>query len=255
VRRVVIVNEALARDAFPNQDPVGKRLMVSFDGWNPHEVIGVIRDTRYYGVKHDTKAEMFFPQAQYPYYGLMNVAIRGSDNTQPVAAAIRRAVAAAIRRAVAAQDPSTPVQSLVTMEELRANAISRDRLALLLLGVFGAMALILAASGIFGVVSYTAALRTREFGIRMALGATPAEVHGLVMRQAMTPVLLGLVFGLAGALGLTRVMADLLFHVRPFDPLTYTFVTAFLIAVAASSCVLPARRAIRIDPVRALRDE
>jgi putative ABC transport system permease protein len=247
VRRVVIVNEALARDAFPNQEPIGKRLMVSFDGWNPHEVIGVIRDTRYYGVKHDAKAEMFFPQAQYPYYGLMNVAIRVSGNTQPIAAAIRRAVAA--------QDPSTPVQSLVTMDELRANAISRDRLALLLLGMFGAMALIMAASGIFGVVSYTSTLRTREFGIRMALGATPAEVRGLVMRQAMTPVVLGLMLGLGGALGLTRVMADLLFHVRPFDPLTYTFVTAFLIAVAASACVLPARRATRIDPVRALRDE
>ena len=108
---------------------------------------------------------------------------------------------------------------------------------------------------IFGVVSYTSALRTREFGIRMALGATPAAVHGLVMRKAMTPVLLGLVFGLAGTLGLTRAMADLLFHVRPFDPLTYTSVTAFLVAVAASACVLPARRATRIDPVRALRDE
>jgi putative ABC transport system permease protein len=141
------------------------------------------------------------------------------------------------------------------MDELRANAISRDRLALLLLGMFGAMALIMAASGIFGVVSYTSTLRTREFGIRMALGATPAEVRGLVMRQAMTPVVLGLMLGLGGALGLTRVMADLLFHVRPFDPLTYTFVTAFLIAVAASACVLPARRATRIDPVRALRDE
>jgi len=247
VRRVVIINEALARDAFPNQDPVGKVLMVSFDGWNPHEVIGVIGDTRYYGVKQNAKAEMFFPQAQYPFYGLMNVAIRASGSMQ--------SVAASIRKEVAVLDPSTPVQSLVTMDDLRANAVSRDRLAMLLLGVFAGMALMLAASGIFGVVSYASAQRTREFGIRMALGANRTEVRALVLWQAMIPVAIGLGIGMTGAFVLTRLMTSLLFRIEPFDPLTYAIVTMFLVGVAVSACLLPAHRATRIDPINALREE
>jgi putative ABC transport system permease protein len=247
VRRVVIINETLARDAFPNQDPVGKVLMVSFEGWNPHEVIGVIGDTRYYGVKQNAKAEMFFPQAQYPFYGLMNVAIRASGSTQ--------SVTASIRKEVAVLDPSTPVQSLVTMDDLRANAVSRDRLAMLLLGVFAGMALMLAASGIFGVVSYASAQRTREFGIRMALGANRTEVRALVLWQAMIPVSIGLGIGMAGAFVLTRLMTNLLFRIEPFDPLTYAIVTMFLVGVAVSACLLPAQRATRVDPINALREE
>jgi len=125
------------------------------------------------------------------------------------------------------------------MDDLRANVVSRDRLAMLLLGAFAGMALMLVASGIFGVVSYASAQRTREFGIRMALGANRTQVRALVLSQPMIPVAIGLGIGMAGAFVLTRLMTNLLFRIEPFDPLTYTSVTAFPVAVAASACVLP----------------
>jgi len=246
-RRVVIINEALAREAYRGRDPVGKVLMVSFDGWNPHEIVGVVADTRYYGVRVDAKPEMFFPQAQYDYYGFMNVAIRVAGDLRPVTQAIRRELTAL--------DPSTPMHSLVTMDELRAASLVRDRLFLILLGAFAGIAVLLAASGIYGVVSYATAQRTREFGIRMAVGARPSDVLSLVVRQGMAPVGVGLAAGLLGALALTRLMSELLFRVSPADSLTYCVAAGILSATALAACLLPARRATQIDPLEAVREE
>jgi predicted permease len=247
--RVMLMNREAARRFFPGQDPVGRRIRLALGddtttvSW---EVVGVVGDVRQFGVGEDPEPAMFFPQAQAPE-GSMGVVLR--------TAVAPLSVAGAVRREVKALDPDLPVNDLQPLEQLTAESVSQPRFYMLLLSIFAGVALALAAIGIFGVISYGVAQRTREIGVRVALGADPASVLRIVVGGALGLAGLGVGIGLLGALAGTRVLSGLLFGVTATDPATYAGVAALLMGVAALASWLPARAATRVDPAIALRAE
>jgi putative ABC transport system permease protein len=247
--RVVLINEALARRHFGDEDPIGKR--ICFDrAPDEHSVwrtiVGVVGSEKQQSLALEARLEIFAPAAEEPDLTQVLV-VRGPDD--PLA------LVGTLREAVRQLDPEVPLYSVRTMEQVSAESLGRERFVLALLGGFAALALVLAALGVYGVTAYVTRQRTREIGIRMALGAGRAQVLGLVLRQGLAPVAAGGVAGVAGALGLTRLMQGLLFEVEPADPGTYVSVAALLAAAALVACLMPARRAIRVQPVAALRHE
>jgi putative ABC transport system permease protein len=248
-QNVAIVNETLARRYFSNEDAIGKRITLED---HPKEtdwmtVVGVVGDTKPRELRSEPVAELYMPYDQQPEPG-MALMIRSSDD----AAA---SLAPAVRSEVLILDKNQPVYSIRTLESVLSESVSTPRFRTLLLGVFAAVALILAAVGIYGVISYGVSQRTQEIGIRMSLGARAADVLKLVVRGGMSLVLIGVVLGLAGAFALTRLMTSLLFAVRPTDAATFATVSVGLIAVALFACFIPARRATKVDPLVALRYE
>jgi putative ABC transport system permease protein len=245
---VVIVNQTLARRYLSGQDPIGKRIRVIGNDWRT--VVGVVGDVRQSGVTQAVRAEVFVPVTQAVYAPLtqtMSLAVRADAEPE--------ALASAVRNAVREIDPAQPVFNVKTMEAVVADSVSDRRLNMLLLGIFAAVALTLAVIGIYSVMSYTVSQHTREIGIRMALGARPTDVLKLVVGQGMGLTLVGVCLGVAGAFGLTRLMATLLYGVTPTDPLTFAAVSALLMIVALLACCIPARRATKVDPMVALRNE
>jgi putative ABC transport system permease protein len=246
--KVVVINQAMARRWWPDEDPIGKHLKIK-SARNPQTewstVIGIVGDMHGYGLDKPTRAEMYFPHAQLRRAPGMTLIIRTAGDP--------RAMANAARGAIAEIDPNQPVFRVMTMDDYVASSLARRRFAMVLMLLFGGVALLLAAVGIYGVMSYTVAQRTHEIGIRVALGARPADVLGMVVRQGMTLVALGLGLGLAGALALTRLVASLLFGVSSTDVLTYGAIAGVLALVAFVATVIPARRATRVDPMLALR--
>jgi len=245
---VVIVNQALAQRYLPGQDPIGKRIRAIGNDWRT--VVGVVGDVRQSGVTQAARGEIFVPITQAIWTGLtqtMSLAVRA--DSEPTA------LISAVRNAVREIDPAQPVFNVKTMEAVVADSVSDKRLNMLLLGIFAAVALTLAVIGIYSVMSYTVSQHTREIGIRMALGAQPTDVLKLVVGQGMGLTFVGVGIGVAGAFGLTRLMATLLYSVRPTDPLTFAFVSALLVIVALMACYVPARRATKVDPIVALRQE
>jgi putative ABC transport system permease protein len=196
--------------------------------------------------RQEWEAELQHPDRQKPERE-MNLVLRASADPASLAAAIRSAVHAV--------DPDQPVANVKLMSQIFAESVAKPRFNYLLLTIFAAIALILSATGVYGVMAYAVEQRTREMGIRLALGAQPKDVLKLVIRQGMRSVLAGVALGLAGAFALSRVMATLLFEVRPTDPATFIGVAGLLATVALLACYLPARRATKVDPVIALRDE
>jgi len=247
--RVMLMNREAARRFFPGQDPVGRRIRLALGddtttvSW---EVVGVVGDVRQFGVGEDPEPAMYFPQAQAPE-GSMGVVLR--------TAVAPLSVAGAVRREVKALDPDLPVNDLQPLEQLTAESVSQPRFYMLLLSIFAGVALALAAIGIFGVISYGVAQRTREIGVRVALGADPASVLRIVVGGALGLAGLGVGIGVLGALAGTRVLSGLLFGVTTTDPATYAGVAALLMGVAALASWLPARAATRVDPAIALRAE
>lgn len=244
--RVVIINETLARKYFPNGNSIGKRFKEggSDRTSNPWmEIVGVVGDVKYEGLDIPTAPAYYIPFQQNPIRG-MNLVV--STSLAPSAAT------AAIRAEVRNIDPEIPVSRVRTMEKLVSESVAQPRFRTFLIGVFSAVAMLLAAIGIYGVVAYSVSQRTQEIGIRMALGAQPRDVLRLVVRQGMGLTVMGAGIGLIGAFGLTRVMSNLLFGVGASDPLTFAAISLLLIFVALLACYIPARRAARLDPMAAL---
>lgn len=246
---VVILTEAAVREYFPNEDPIGRHITL---GWSEDgvskggEVVGVVRDFKQATLDRDADPQLFMPFDQTPL-GFMSIVVRSTADLGTVAAAAREQV-----RQV---DPDLPLYELSTLEDLVTASVAQPRFYMLLLGGFAAVALIMAAIGMYGVIAYGVSQRSQEIGVRMALGATRDRVVRMVLKQALALAVFGAVFGLALALVATRGMESLLFGVSAVDPGIYVAVAAVLVLVAGFASYLPARRAARTDPQLALRGE
>ncbi len=243
---VALLSEALARQLFPNDDPVGRRIFVAGSGAEWTTVIGVVEGVRHQGLDHGIEPAAYLSYRQLPR-PMMALVLRGSVPPSSLASALRQAVSEV--------DPALPVFDLRTMEARLSDSLVGRRFHLLLLGGFAALALLLAGVGIYGVIAYIVTERTREIGIRMALGAQRRNVLSLVVGQGMRLALLGIAIGWAAALALSRVLQTLLFEITPTDPLTFATIPLVLAGVALLACWLPARRAAKVDPMVALRAE
>lgn len=245
---VAIVDESLADTYWPHQDPIGKRL---HDGGPKSKspwmtVVGVVRHVRNRTLEARSRVEVYWPADQRPSSG-MTLAIKAAGNPM--------ALAPTVEREVAGMDPTLPVYHVRTMTEVMGESLQRRRLALELLAVFAGLALVLAAIGIYGVMSYAVAQRQVEIGVRMALGADRGQVLAMMVRSGMGTIAVGLAVGVALALGLTRLMQGMLFDVRAWDPVALGGAAAVLTAAALAAILIPARRATRVEPMRALRYE
>src|SRR5499426_2394466 len=243
--KVVIISEATARRHFPKEDPIGKRIGNGRpDGWR--EIVGITADVKHFGLTQDARVSMFFPDRQRPSRQMFIVARTTAD---PLS------LGPALRGSVAAMDKNLAVSNISAMEEVTAQSIGQERFTLLLLGLFSALALSLAAAGIYGVMSYAVAQRTHEIGVRVTLGAQTRDVLKLVVTQGMALVLAGVGIGLASSLALTGFIRGLLFGVSAPDPMTFVAISILLSVVALLACYMPARRATKVDPMVALRRE
>lgn len=244
---VALVNETLARRYWPGQEVVGKRIMlVSKGGEQEKTVIGVVGDVRHRSLKTPVQPEVYVPFAQDPWNFATLVVRTGDQNENLIPA---------LRTRLAELDPEIPLDSVAWMEERVAATMSGLRSQLLLVGAFALLALILAVVGVYGVVSYVVSLRTSEIGIRLALGAAPVEAFGLILRFGLLLGVSGVLIGAISSLFLTRLLGHFLFGVQPIDPLTLSSVSTLLLVAALGACLLPARRAMTVDPVQALRCE
>jgi predicted permease len=254
---VVIVNEAYARRVFKDADPIGQHLIVQRTSGNARSsrVVGVVSDLKQFSLNSDAPAAVFLPLAQVPdnvlliarRYVTMKFAIRTA--VDPLA------LAGTARREMLEVDPSLPVTNMQSLEQIVSLSLTQDRFNTALLGLFAGIGLILAVIGIYGVMAYSMSQRTREMGIRMALGAKSGDVIKLIVGKGMALALAGVVIGLGGAFALTRVMENLLFGVTATDPITFGATSLLLIGVALGACFIPARRATKVDPMVALRYE
>jgi putative ABC transport system permease protein len=244
----VVISETMARRFWPGEDPTGKRIAAgrpeSPADWIT--VVGVVRDVRQFELNAEPKPQMYLSYEQdWPFFAPSHLVVR--TQAEP------RSLAAAVRSAVWSIDKDQPVSNVSTMEDVLSDSIARQRFSMLLLGLFAAVALLLAAVGLYGGMSYSVAQRTHEIGIRMALGAQSRDVLKLAVGQGLRLVLIGVVLGLAAAFTLTRVMSSLLFGVSATDPTTFIAISLVLIGVAALASYIPARRAAKVDPLIALR--
>ncbi len=253
---VVIIDEALAHRFFPNSNPVGEHLKIDDaapEPWREVEIVGVARDVKHNNLLDEPTPTVYAPIYQIPKGTVgflannMNVVVRTASD--PLA------MATTIRREVRAVDSDVATSNLRTMERFLAVAVASRRFNLLLVTLFASVALLLAATGIYAVVSYTVAQRTKEIGIRMALGAKASDVMRMILKQGLMLTLFGVVAGLVGAFILTRVISSLLFNVAATDLTTFILMPLILVAVALAACIIPARRAMRVDPLIALRTE
>jgi putative ABC transport system permease protein len=247
--RWALINEALARQQFSGENPVGRRLRVEEEK-TPHTILGVVGDVRAAGLDHEPAPEIYFPYGEAGAEGTLG------DTALVIRTALPPAnLAAAAREAVRSVDPGLPLHQIETMEEVISESLASRRLNLWLLGIFAGIALVLSAAGLYGVISYLVAQRTREIGVRLALGARTQDVVALVMRQGARLTLIGIALGLLGALLFTRVLESLIYGVSARDPLTFGAIAALLAVVALLATWIPAERAARVDPLVAIRQE
>jgi putative ABC transport system permease protein len=245
---VAVINETMAKKIFPDEDPIGKR--ITFDGGeaNPdwYEIVGVVGDVKQYGLDQATPMQTYEPYTQQTYPFMTLVARASGDPTK---------LTAAIRNAVLELDKEQPIANIRTLDRILSTSTAQQRFSTLLLGVFAAVAMSLAAVGIYGVLSHAVTQRTPEIGIRMALGAARGDVLRLVVGAGMRLAMIGVAAGLAVAFGLTRLMSALLFGVSPTDPMIFGLIPLLIVIVALLACYIPARRATKVDPLVALRIE
>jgi putative ABC transport system permease protein len=247
MRHVVVINETFARQHFPSEDPLGKRVTIYMkDDNRPCEIIGVVGDSKHMGLDAEVRPMSYWPHPELASSG-MTLVIRTRGDAA--------SVTSAARNVIRALDPEQPVSDVRTMESLIGTSMARARFNTLLLTVFAVVALLLAGVGIYGVMAYTVAQSTREIGVRMALGARANDALWLVVRRGMTLSLAGVAIGVAASFALTRLMETLLFNVSATDPLTFAGIPLLLALVALLACLIPARRAAKVDPMVALRTE
>jgi putative ABC transport system permease protein len=242
----VVINESAANALWPGEDALGKRMKLARLDTAWAEVVGIVGEVKHDGLHLDASPHLYMSILQFPWPTL-RIAVRSSLDAA--------AVAAAVRGVVQSLDPLQPVSDVKTMVDVLTDANAGRQLSLVLFALFAVIALLLAGIGIYGVTAYSVSRRTRELGIRMALGAQRRDVSRLVIRQGMTPVLIGIVIGLSAAFFLTRWMSSLLFRVSANDPLTFAGIALLLVAIALLACYVPARRATKVDPMIALRSE
>jgi putative ABC transport system permease protein len=247
---VVIVNETFAKEFFPNENPIGKHVKpgVSVTEDTPwREIVGVVKDVKHrQSLKREFEPELYVPHAQVPFNNL-NLVVRTQGDP--------RALAKTLQAEVNALDKDIPIYRVKTLDQYLGTAIAQPKFNALLIGMFGLLALILTAIGLYGVIAYSVAQRTQEIGIRMALGAQTGDVLRMVLRQGLLLTAIGLALGVTGAYFLTKVLTDLLYGIQPADPLTFIMTSLMLTGVAIVACLVPARRAARTDPMVALRYE
>jgi len=249
----MLISQNIARSGFLGANPIGSHVYAG--GPDPIEVVGIVEDIRQFGLDKDPIAQAFVDFRQFPPPPLamslgrfpLWFAVRTGDRPDAAIASIR-----AIVRQV---EPDATVDDIATLQQLVSDSISRPRFYAVLLGVFAVVAVTLAAIGLYGVIAYSVARRTREIGIRMALGAARRDVLSLVLGQTLALTVAGIMLGLAGAAALTRYLAGMLFGVTPLDPTTFAAVAVIFGAVAICAALIPARRATNVDPLIALRYE
>jgi predicted permease len=242
--QVVIIDEKFAQRFWPDGDPIGKHLW--FNPKKPIAIVGVVSVVKQYGLETDGKIATYFPQQQQPDQRMF-LAVRTSSESAGLSSAVVSQIHAV--------DPDVVVYGIRTMQDRLHDSLARQRFSSTMLAAFASFAMLLAAVGLYGVMSYLVTQSTRDIGVLMALGARSGDVIKLVLRQGMQLAAMGIVAGLAGAAVLTRVMSSLLFGVSTTDPATFSGVAALLAAVALAATIIPAWRTTRVDPVVALRDE
>jgi putative ABC transport system permease protein len=252
---VVLISETMAREFWPGEDPIGKHLTLTFFPGKVREIVGVVGDVKMDALDQTRpSASLYMPLAQ-----LTPPALGGWESfpmilTMRTVNAPGGVVSAAIN-AIHEIDPELPVRDILSMNEVMANSVGQQRFNMLLLGAFGALALFLAAIGIYSVLSYSVRRRVQEIGIRLALGAKLGDVLRMVVLEGMRPVAFGVALGIAGAFALGRVLASLVFSVKPTDPVTFLAAAVLLALISLLACIIPAYRATRVDPIAALRYE
>ena len=243
---VAVINETFARQIYPGDNPIGRKFILNLGNEKPHEIIGVVGDVKLATLEGEVRPTAYLSSRQYAF-GLMNFVVRTTGDPGRLGPAAVRVV-----RGI---DPLLPVSAVRPLEEVFAESIARPRLTAVAMSVFAAAALLLAALGVYGIVSYSVSQRAREFGIRVALGAQPRQIVGMVVGQNLRIVALGLTVGLLIAIPATRLLRGLLYQVGPNDPVTFIAIAAILSAVAIVASYLPARRGTQVDPVVTLKAE
>jgi len=244
---VVVVNQAFVRKFFPGRDPLGQRLYGGMGREKRREVVGVVGDVREGGLAFDPSPEIYVPLFQARVPPGLPYLVR--TRAEPLR------LAQTVRRAILEVDKNQPIFGIQTMEQILYGASAAPRLRTELLSLFSLLALVLTAVGLYGVMAYLVSHRTHEIGIRIALGAPPGRILMLVLRESAVLIGAGILLGLAGAMGLARIVSTLLFEIRPTDPATFIFVSSLMLAVGLLACYIPARRATKVDPMVALRYE
>jgi putative ABC transport system permease protein len=262
---VIAINQAFARKFFPNEDPIGQQILLRYDPYpvdelRPRQIVGIVGDVKHFGPGQETPPFVYAPFTQQPAVfpgGAARAHLHKALalRTPSAGAGGVTNLAANVKKVLTEIDPNQPVTNITTMEDVLAASIGDFRLYMQLLGIFAGVAVLLAAVGIYGVMSYSVSERTHEIGIRMALGAHEADVLGLVGKLWLKLTGIGVAIGIALALGVARLISTFLFGVKPTDPLTYAAVAIGLATVALLACYIPARRATRVDPLVALRYE
>jgi predicted permease len=249
VPTTILINESFAKKYFPGRSPLGLHLGFGSDPGTKTdmEIIGVVKDIKYTNLRDEIPVQAYVPYLASSFVGGMTVYLRTTLDPKQIIGAVRRKVRDL--------DANIPVYAMRTTEEQIDLSLRNERLVASLSSVFGALATLLAVIGLYGVMAYTVARRTREIGIRMALGAQRAELTALFVRQGMTLTAIGAACGLVLAFVTMRLMRSILFNISPVDPLTYIGITAIMLATAALACYLPSRRAATVDPMNALRSE
>ena len=243
---VAVVDEAFVRRHFPGEDPIGRGIDIGNGSDGFYEIVGVVRDVHHGGLDASADPTMYVPYRQDVFSAMWVMVKTQGDPAQ---------MAGAARLAVREVDPSLPAFSMTPLAEVVSDSVAQRRFSMLLLGLFALVALFLAAVGLYGVVAYTVSLRTQEIGLRMAIGAQPGDVLRMVLGNGMKLAALGVCIGIACALATASLAGSMLFGVTPFDPLSYGATAAVLLLVAGLACYVPARRAMAVDPLVALRQD